>query len=355
MAFEDLRNGRLDIVPNYFTVDLPFYRKHLKDFLPEKIIDIHTHAGISIPWEPGDPEPTYWPSRINRGCGMSLANLLQALILTLPGKDVTPNVLCGGTRRTVDASIEYLIQDLNKYPHVYGFMRNLPDWSEAEIIERYERGRFSGLKPYRNMAPPSLGAEEVTIFDFLPKHQIKVAEERGWLIMLHIPKDERLADPSNVDQLKEIADTFPDVKIILAHIGRTYAPRYAEEGFAALGDTARFYYWDFSANLLQEAMEMMIEAAGPSHVLYGTDMPIVAARARRVFEGDNYINVMRDADWEDSHTRLAPPDERGSVTFMLYEEIAAFKRAAEKKGLSRADIEDVFYNNAHRLLEGKRV
>ena len=170
--------------------------------------------------------------------------------------------------------------------------------------------------------------------------------------MLHIPKAERLADPSNCDQLKEIADTHPDVKIILAHIGRAYCPRFAEEGFARLGDTAKFYYWDFSANLLQVAMELLIECAGPSQIMYGTDLPILAARARRICEGDNYINIMRDADWEDSHTRLAPPGEREQVTFMVYEEIAAFKRAAEKKGLDKQDIEDIFYNNAYRLLKG---
>jgi hypothetical protein len=79
---------------------------------------------------------------------------------------------------------------------------------------------------------------------------------------------------------------------------------------------------------------------------------VVAARARRICEGDVYINIMRDADWEDSHTRLAPPEEREQITFMLYEEIAAFKRAAANKGLTGQDIEDVFYNNAHRLLEG---
>ena len=71
----------------------------------------------------------------------------------------------------------------------------------------------------------------------------------------------------------------------------------------------------------------------------------------RIVEGDNYVNVMRDADWEDSHTRLPAPDERDSVTFMMYEELIAFKRAAETKGLSRAHIEDIFYNTARNLLQ----
>jgi predicted TIM-barrel fold metal-dependent hydrolase len=352
VPFEDLRQGRLDIVPNYFTVDLPFYRQHLQGFLPDRIIDIHTHAEVGEVRKPDDPEPTYWPEWIGKGAGMTVPNLLQALLIIFPGKEVTPVIMGGGSRENVDGPAKYLIGELAQYPHIYGFMRNLPDWSEKEIIERYGRGRFSGLKPYRDMASPDIGYEEVTILDFMPRHQLKVAEERGWPIMLHIPKAERLADPSNIDQLKEIADTYPDVKIILAHIGRAYCPRFAEQGFAALGETAKFYYWDFSANLLQGAMELLIECAGPSQILYGSDLPILFARARRICEGDNYVNLMREADWADSHTRLAPPEERGQVTFMLYEEIAAFKRAAEARGLTQQDIEDVFYNNACRLLKG---
>jgi predicted TIM-barrel fold metal-dependent hydrolase len=350
MVLSDLRQGRLDIVPNYFTVDMPFYREHIADFVPDQIIDIHTHAGLGHPRLPGDPDPRYWPGWIDQGAEMTVPNLLQALLILFPGKDVTPVVLGGGSRTDIDAPTEYLIEELRNYPHIYGMMRSIPDWPAKEIVARYERGRFVGLKPYLNMAPPDILPEQITIFDILPPHHIQVAEERGWIIMLHIPRAERLADPCNIDQLKEIADTYPEAKIILAHIGRAYCPRFAQQGFAALGDTAKFYYWDFSANFLQEAMELLIECASPNRILYGTDLPILAARARRICEGDNYINLMREADWQDSHTRLAPPQEREQITFMVYEEIAAFRRAAGKKGLDQQAIEDIFYNNARALL-----
>jgi len=354
MPFEDLRQGRLDIVRNYFTVDLPFYREHLLDFLPDRIIDIHTHAWPHRVARQGDPEPAYWPEWITKGGRLSVPNLLGALIIMFPMKEVTPVILDFdfGSRDNVDEETDYVIAELQNYPHIYGLMANVPTWTENELIQRYERGRFSGLKPYLNMARKDIASEEVTIFDFMPRHQLRVAEERGWLIMLHIPRAERLADSANIDQMKEIADRYPDLKVIIAHVGRAYAPRYAEEGFAALGETARYFYWDFSANLLQLAMEIVLETVGPQRVLYGSDLPWMAARARRITDGDNYINIMREADWEDSHTCLAPPEERDKITFMLYEEISAFKRAAEKKGLTRSDIRDVFHNNAHRLLEG---
>ena len=49
-----------------------------------------------------------------------------------------------------------------------------------------------------------------------------------------------------------------------------------------------------------------------------------------------------------------PAEEAEKITFFLYEELLAFKRAAKTLGLSRQDIEDIMYNNAHDLIEGAR-
>ncbi len=42
--------------------------------------------------------------------------------------------------------------------------------------------------------------------------------------------------------------------------------------------------------------------------------------------------------------------EAGNLTLFLYEEIDTFRRAAERVGLTRGEVEDVFCNNARRLL-----
>jgi len=47
-------------------------------------------------------------------------------------------------------------------------------------------------------------------------------------------------------------------------------------------------------------------------------------------------------------------EEAERLTFFLYEEIDAFRRAAESRGLTAADIEDVFCNNAQRLIDAAR-
>jgi hypothetical protein len=43
-------------------------------------------------------------------------------------------------------------------------------------------------------------------------------------------------------------------------------------------------------------------------------------------------------------------DESEQLTFFMYEELAAFMRAAQVTGLSRADIDAVFHGNAVQML-----
>jgi hypothetical protein len=48
-------------------------------------------------------------------------------------------------------------------------------------------------------------------------------------------------------------------------------------------------------------------------------------------------------------------DEEGArLTFFMYEELLAFRQAAETAGLTAADMADVMYNNAARLIDGAR-
>jgi len=48
------------------------------------------------------------------------------------------------------------------------------------------------------------------------------------------------------------------------------------------------------------------------------------------------------------------PEEAESITFFMYEEVYAMKKACEACGLTRADVEDIFYGNAKRLIDDVR-
>ena len=95
---------------------------------------------------------------------------------------------------------------------------------------------------------------------------------------------------------------------------------------------------------------MLLQHVEPQRILYGSDLPLVAMRLRRVCEGDNYVNIVRKTRYADAHTRRDQQNE-DTFTFLVYESIAAFLRAAQSRGLSRADLGDVFFANAQRLLQ----
>jgi predicted TIM-barrel fold metal-dependent hydrolase len=344
---EDIRQGRLDITPYYFEVDYPFYKEHLRDFLPDRIIDIHTHAGNNPGRQSGDPEPTFWAEWVTFGRGMPVPNLLDAFLKIFPGKELYPVCFSTSSREDVDERNDYIAEQLKQYKNIWGFLWTLPDWSKDEISERMERGGFRGIKPYLSMVQ-DVSTEDITIFDYLPHHHLEAAQDHGWIVMLHIPRKERLADPLNIQHLRQISKEYPHLKVIIAHIGRSYCPRYGIEGIPPLKNCENLSF-DFSANTNQIVMELLIREVGPKRILYGSDMPITAMRAKRICEGDEYVNYVRRADWEDNRTRRDLKKE-DSYTFFLYEQILAFKKAAVACELKRSDIEDIFFNNAYILL-----
>ena len=53
--------------------------------------------------------------------------------------------------------------------------------------------------------------------------------------------------------------------------------------------------------------------------------------------------------------KKAETKEAEKITFFMYEEILAFKRAAKTLGLTKADVEKAFYSNAKKLIDGARA
>jgi hypothetical protein len=76
---------------------------------------------------------------------------------------------------------------------------------------------------------------------------------------------------------------------------------------------------------------------------------------RRVCEKSDYVNLVPKGLYgdvsDDKHMRDVEGEQAEALSFFLYEEIDAFRRAAEAVGLTPADIEDVFHGNAVRLID----
>jgi predicted TIM-barrel fold metal-dependent hydrolase len=345
---------RLDVQP----VDRTYFAEHLAGFLPRRLVDFHTHIWLRE-FQDAAPVATRgptWPMRV--AADNSIEDLEETYRLMLPGHEVTPVVFGWPERDTdLDCSNAYAARS-GRERGCPALLMTDPAWPAEELERRFVEGGFVGLKPYLNRAPTHIPSAEITVYDFLPHAHLEVADARGWIVLLHIPRPLRLADPVNLAAMQEIERRYPRAQLVYAHIGRAYCPEDIGAAPAALADTGRLYF-DFSANTCAEVMEWALRAFGPKRLVFGSDLPIVRMRMRRICEASGYVNVVPSGMYgdisNDPRMREAPPDEGRTISFFLYEMLYAFRRAAEAVGLSAADVEDVFYHNALRLLRGPQT
>ena len=80
---------------------------------------------------------------------------------------------------------------------------------------------------------------------------------------------------------------------------------------------------------------------------------------RRICKNGRYVNLVPKGLYgdvsADPNMGVVEGAEAEALTFFMYEELRAFKKASERTGLSSTDLEDVFYNNARALLDGIKV
>lgn len=335
-------------IPQLTDADRRFYDTHLRDELPAVMVDAHAHV-----WYPEDvmPEGTYpprrsaaWAARI--AATNPLDDLRETYRQMFPAQQVTPAIFGNiDTSIDVDANNAHVAADAAA-AGIPALAVSRPEWSGEEFEERLLSAGFAGCKPYLNYAPGHIPSAQIEIFDFLTPDQLEVADRHGWVVMLHIPRPGRLGDPVNLRQLELIDREYPNAKVIVTHIGRAYAIEDVGDGMEVLGRTTNLLF-DITANTNADVMHMLLDTVDSSRVMFGSDLPIFGLRGHRVVENGHYINIVpRGAYGDLSDDPTMRESDADDLVLMLYEEVAAFLTAANAAGLSRAQRDAVFYDNA---------
>lgn len=337
-------------------VDRRFYADRLRDWLPERIIDIHTHVWRKSDFVRGEKVKgaeniVSWPGRV--AADNPVEDLIETYRLMLPGKRVTPLIFPTVPQAgNLDAQNRY-VAECSRRTKLPALLWSQPGWNPEEFERRVREGGFLGIKAYLTDAPDYIPAKEVRIYDFFPRHQLEICNRNRWIVMLHIPRDGRLKDTVNLAQMLEIDRDFPNASIVIAHVGRAYIDADMEGSFEALAGTRNIVF-DFSANTNANVFEALLRCVGPKRVCFGSDMPILRMRMKRIEKDGRYVNLVPRGLYGDvsGDRNMGEVDgaEAEALSFFLYEELAAFRLAAERVGLSCTDLEDVFHNNAARLL-----
>ncbi len=332
--------------------DTEVYQNELRDFLPDRIIDIHTHVWLErfrIKQKNTVRRTVSWPSLVASDNPME--HLLETYQLLFPGKQVTPLVFSSISSRQEDfAAANAYIAKCNLPALLYA----RPDWDSLQLEKELERGRFLGIKVYLSLADMAIPKNSITIFDFLPHCQLEVMNNRQGIVMLHVPRDARIRDPLNVAQILIIAEKYPDLSLIIAHAGRAYCEEDMGDAFDRLSVADKVLF-DISANTNSTVFASLISKVGPQRILFGSDLPITRMRMKRICENGRYINLVGKGLYgdvsHDSNMREVAEEEAKSHTFFLYEELLSFKRAARENGLKTEAIKDIFFGNAVRIIK----
>jgi uncharacterized protein len=327
-------------------IDREVYSREIAAWLPERIVDVHVHVSLPEHSGPVSAERKMLDWAMEVGIFQSWDELATSNRTLFPGKRVS-SLVFGGVYREVDLDTNnaYVLRGARDPAAMSsGLYVTAPGFPEGRVRDALESG-FLGIKPYPDLAPQ--GSLEVSIYDFLPEAHLSVLNEFGGILMLHLPRAGRLADPDNIREVNEIAERYPMVRIILPHIGRAFCLPTAERGLKLYPRSPNLLF-DTSANLNADVFSYALDTLGPERVLYGSDLPITLMHGAREHVGERYVNFT-DGDYSWNSNRKSP-EEEATYTYFLYQQIRAMIAACEMTGLGKPGMEMMMYENGARLL-----
>lgn len=312
--------------------------RELAGFVPARVFDAHAHLVSRRHYPSGE-----WPEHLAGAPDtVGLAEYRAAMECLHPGGRTVGGLFFGlafeGDRAANNALVRAAVaaardDGLEAYGQLLVSPGDDPEWVRDEV----RRGGFVGLKPYRTLAPvPDTMAADIE--QFLPEAHVRVAHEEGLAITLHVVHSRALADPRNQATIRRYCETYPGVRMILAHAARGFNPWHTIEGVGALRGLDNVWF-DTAAVTEAGAIEAIVDVFGPRKLLYGTDFPISHLRGRCVAIGDGF-------HW------LYEPDLAAAAPVLVgLEALRSLRLAVRRLRLTDREVECVFADNALALFD----
>ncbi len=313
----------------------------LRGFVPDEVYDIHAHFYHADHFPPGT-----WPFLQGHdllGSEEHTAALkrymdvkrIHSLAFGLPHPD--------SDRDAMNTWVSAQTKD-----HATALSRSLlvvsPEDDSRRTAEKLRSGEFCGLKVYHSYAasPDTMNAR---VTEYAPEWMWEILHETRGLLMLHIVRDGAIDDRSNQDELRRLCRAYPNMRLILAHVARSFNYRNARHGLYQLADLDNVVV-DTSAVTESEAFFSALKILGPKRIVWGSDFPVSEMRGRCVTTGSLFywLHPEQVASGDTSPTNT-------EMTLVGIESLLTLREACEDAGLNRDDINDIFLNNALRILK----
>ncbi len=315
------------------------WANELSPWLPDCIFDGHVHLS------PSDVIAPITPERRKEGlCAFPeyrWEDARAAYENLFPGKKI------GGIFgfplplrevRLEDAN-QYILDLMRHHSELKGFILAHPTDARRTIaqFEEAQRAglRFSGVKPYYDLLGKS--NYETTMPEFIPEELLEFMHAERLLMMLHT-SGIGVGDTQNQIYLKSVALRYPQIRIVLAHMGRYLKP----EQFDAF----------MASSVMQSCPNLFLDTSYVTlHSVYRSFLAHRELWPRLLFGTDFPYGLW--VQYERS------PDVAGPATHNAYHVIKAIKDVIEELHLDQ-DTEaqlkaDIFCQNAQRGASARRL
>jgi glutamate-1-semialdehyde 2,1-aminomutase len=331
-------------------LDRRIWLEELDPFVPERVFDVHTHLYRWAFYGHPQKEATPYHDLVGHGfaeASWDLADAADAALL--PGRRVHRLSFPFPFASHVDfeASNTYVAEQVERDPASAALMLVHPGMTEDQVEQQLARRGFLGFKPYRFYAA-SGDAANCRITEFLPEHQIRVADRHGLIVMMHLSKPDAIADGENLADLEDLSGRYPRVRWILAHCARSYSCWAIEKAAPVLRRLPNLWY-DTSSVCESDAFDALYSTVGVERVMYGSDdLPVGVLRGKYVAFGFAWAYLAPG-----NHSlNLQHCD--GRMTFTRYEQLRAMRRAGRRLGITPAQTQALFFDNAMGLVQSVR-
>lgn len=335
----------------YERIDLPFYLAEVAPVLPPRVLDFHAHTWSSRNWA-----RVPWSSRARGGRYMVTVEDYAPAALLADGQRCFPDrdyhaVAFGYPVPVTDweRDTAYVADAARQAPTLFPLLLAGPALrrSRADYERALDAGGFYGFKVFLPWMGDAYG--DTRVEDMVGPVERALANERRLVVLLHVPRAGRLADPVVQRGVRALARECPDASIVLAHAGRCYLPA---EMKAAIGSVRHLPNVSLDLSMVMDpvVIQIALDALGPARLLFATDFPVAAMRGRRVRVMDHWVDAVLPG-YAASACRVSG-DIR--ATFMAWEICLAIRWAADLAGLRRPELHGIFWHNGLRLLRRVR-
>lgn len=332
---------------------LGLWKNELCDWVPEKIFDAHIHLGrkdfMTKPFS-----SSRLATALSSFAHMTIEELDAIYAELFKSKDIVGMFAFPFPQPEVDGSRAncYIIELMQNDSRVKGFLRSDPIDTAADIrtfsAAESKGARFYGVKPYFDLLGKS--NYDTQLKEILPDKLLSFMNSERLILMLHTT-GRGMGDPTVLEYLSRIVDKFPDIKIILAHMGRYLDVRDFECFMNSDLRKSQNIFFDISFASEKTVYDLALSDPGlRKRLMFASDNPFGLILGGEFFKRDGKAELMTRNKYTWS--------ENGSwgynMTWNSYHCLKAFKDAlesAEENVDKRQSVkEDIFLNNALSML-----